>query len=173
METIEKVLVIHPKDVTTNFLKVIYKDNPDWKVIDYFIEKEALKEEISNHDRIIMMGHGTPGGLLGFYGYMIDWTFVEILKEKRTVCIWCNADKFVERHELDGFYTGMVISEVSEANMYSIYCTQQQVDDSNERFANTIKNSINTDNMLVEAKKNYQSETCEITQFNETRMYFK
>lgn len=112
-----KTLVIHPKDATTDMLKLIYKDRDFTVVNNCNIDKDGLRELISNHDRIIMLGHGTPWGLLNPCkgGYLIDNSFVDVLKEKETVSIWCNSDKFFRQYGIPGFHTGMIISEVYEA----------------------------------------------------------
>ena len=109
-----KTLVIHPKDTTTDFLSLIYEDK-DWTVITDNISKSALKRQIKAHDRIVMLGHGMETGLIGFNRLVIDSNLVYLLREKHCVCIWCNADKFVLKYGLKGFYTGMIISEVQEA----------------------------------------------------------
>ena len=112
-----KVLVIHPQDKSTDFLKIIYEDK-DYDVInDCNINKQELKEIIKKYDKIIMMGHGTPYGLINPKrgGYIIDSSFVDILKTKETISIWCNSQYFFERYNMKGFHTGMIISEVAEA----------------------------------------------------------
>ena len=165
-----KTLVIHPKDETTDFLKSIYEGR-GWSVINEICSTKHLKESIKSHDRIVMLGHGTPYGLIGFGGFLITPSLVYLLREKDCVCIWCNADKFVEKYELKGFYTGMIISEVMEANMYNINSIQSEVDNSNKMFAESIKNAKCSDSMLSEAKKNYTSDNCEIIKFNELNLY--
>ena len=113
-----RTLVVHPSDCSTDFLKLIYKDKPGWTIInDCLINKEELKNQIKNHDRILMMGHGTGYGLLNpkLGGYIIDDSFVAILKEKETISIWCNSDQYFRRNNIKGFHTGMIISETSEA----------------------------------------------------------
>ena len=57
-----KTLVIHPKDKSTDFLKVIYAGRDDFTVITEGT-KEEVNTAIKEHDHIIMMGHGTPQGL--------------------------------------------------------------------------------------------------------------
>ena len=53
-----KTLVIHPKDLTTDFLCEIYA-NTDYTVISRHPGNSKLKELIKSHDRIVMLGHGT------------------------------------------------------------------------------------------------------------------
>ncbi|MFW6243268.1 MAG: hypothetical protein ACOC2W_03825, partial [bacterium] len=146
-----KTLVIHPKDSTTDFLCEIYKDK-DWTVINTNTSKKFLKDQIKTHDRIVMLGHGTENGLLGFNKYVIDSTWVCLLRDKNCICIWCNADEFVKKYKLKGFYTGMIISEYEEAIMCCVPTNLQWIAESNTNFALAIKNSIDDDNMLEKAK---------------------
>lgn len=147
-----KTLIVHPKDSSTSFLDIVYEPIVDKTVITGGMSKLELHELIESHDRVMMMGHGSPYGLFSvgqFYGvgggYIIDRESVELLKEKdNSVFIWCNADQFVNRHELRGFYSGMFISEVGEA----YYCglpgtSQDMVDESNYGFCNIIAKYIN------------------------------
>lgn len=119
----KKTLVIHPTDRSTDFLKIIYENHlNDWTILNDFVgTKEDLRKIISEHDRIIMMGHGTPYGLLNTGSFLgdFDWniiddSFVCALRKKETVSIWCNSDAFFREHLINGFHTGMIISETSE-----------------------------------------------------------
>jgi hypothetical protein len=143
-------LIIHPLDESTTFLDTVYKDIPNKTVITGTVSKSDVVKLIIEHDRVMMMGHGSPLGLFSmnqfrtYAPYIIDYTIVPFLREKDdNVFIWCNSDKFVTFHNLKGFYTGMFISEVGEAN----YCglkdvTQDIVDESNFGFCNMISNHI-------------------------------
>ena len=78
----KKTLVIHPKDESTVFLSEIYIGK-DWTIFtNPSPTKKEIKELIKSHDKIIMMGHGTPHGLLSTGGFMIDSTLVYLLREK-------------------------------------------------------------------------------------------
>jgi hypothetical protein len=171
-----KTLVIHPKDITTDILSEIYS-NKDWTVISTNVSKKILKEQIKTHDRIVMLVHGTKDGLIGFNRLMIDSNLVYLLREKTCVCIWCNADEFVEKYNLKGFYSGMIISEYEEAVMYDINTTTEWVNQSNTDFAFAIKNSIDSEDMLKTAIELYRSKTSilgdgySIHYFNVNRLY--
>ena len=58
-----KTLVIHPQDDSTFFLDIVYRNIEDLTLITGGVSKSELREEIERHDRIMMMGHGSPGGL--------------------------------------------------------------------------------------------------------------
>jgi hypothetical protein len=145
-----KNLIIHPADASTDFLKPIYANISDAIILNGGASKDQVKELITQHDRIIMLGHGSPFGLfsigqfMGNNGYIIDSTMVDVLKHVECISIWCNADKFMVKHELNGFYSGMFISEVGEA----MYCglpgtPQETVDASNHYFAQLLGEVIN------------------------------
>jgi hypothetical protein len=156
-----KTLVIHPVDPSTTFLDIVYKNIPaDELTLIQSGTKQEVRELIESHDRVMMMGHGSPNGLFAvgqfrdvntFSGYVIDQTMVELLKEKdNSVFIWCNADRFVDHYDLKGFYSGMFISEVGEAT----YCglpgmDQETVDESNYGFVNIISKYINEDKVTI------------------------
>ena len=141
-----KTLVIHPKDNSTVFLTKAYESLDDVTLVQGDATKEQIGDMISSHDQIMMMGHGTSDGLLSVgqfpdaSGYIIDDSFASLLAEKNnSVFIWCNADQYVNRHQLSGFYTGMFISEVAEAYLMGLDgTTQEEVDESNQTFVETI-----------------------------------
>jgi len=141
-----RTLVIHPKDSSTDFLIPIYmnlKSFPDFDDVTIIRggTKDEVDEQIQLHDRIMMMGHGSPQGLFavgqfGMQGMIIGHSTVPLLENKECIFIWCNADKFVERYNLKGLYSGMFISEVGEAAYCGLPNTPQAVvDESNDFFA--------------------------------------
>lgn len=117
----KKTLVIHPKDITTDCLSVIYEGR-GWTVIrDVNTSDSEVEKQLKAHDRIIMLGHGTPYGLLcgdgsgrRFARYIILDKHAHILKNKETISIWCNSDAYFEHHGMGGLHTGMIVSEVDE-----------------------------------------------------------
>ena len=143
-------LIIHPTDSSTEFLKPIYANITDATILQGGTSKAQVAKLISEHDRIIMLGHGSPYGLFsigqfaGENGYVIDSTMVPLLYEKECISIWCNADQFMNRHELYGFYSGMFISEVGEATYCGLPGTDQEtVTASNDYFAELLGEVIN------------------------------
>ena len=157
-----KTLIIHPSDGSTSFLDIVYEPIPDKTVITGGVSKSDIKDLIREHDRVMMMGHGSPGGLfsVGQFtnldsgyggGYIIDQSMVPLLSEKdNSVFIWCNADKFVNTFKLRGFYSGMFISEVGEALYCGLPGTQQdEVDESNYGFVNILSKYINEDTNTI------------------------
>ncbi len=178
-----KTLIVHPKDASTSFLDIVYNPIPNKTVITGGISKQELHELIESHDRVMMMGHGSPGGLFSVgqfkktYGFIIDNETVPLLEQKdNSVFIWCNADQFVNRFGLKGFYSGMFISEVGEAMYSGLPGTKQTVvDESNYGFCNIISNYINDDCKIIfeNVKKEYGliAENNPVAQYNNKRLY--
>ena len=166
-----KTLVIHPYDPTTDMLRAIY-EGEDWLVIDDNISKSQLKKHIVDHDRIIMLGHGTENGLYGYNRFIIDSSYVYLLRDKIVFCVWCNADQFVYKYNLKGFYTGMIISEEIEANMYKVNTVEGEVDTSNTVFSDAVRLAVNAkdEDMVGIVKENYVGEG-EVFEFNRERIY--
>ena len=185
------VLLIHPDDRTTDFLKPTYSDlnatiltKPD----EFF----NLAETMKRHNRIIMMGHGSPNGLFmpqiegvevgengelfEYSDYSINYTYADILREKRTVCVWCNADRYVVPNDLHGFYTGMAISELCEANYCDVKrCNPKQLEESNTKFTMGLKESLKVDGpeSVKIFKEIYNNPKNPIMVYNRKRLYFR
>jgi len=167
-----KTLVVHAPDPSTDFLCKIY-ENKDWTIMRENISKSKLRKAIIAHDRIIMLGHGTEYGLIGFDKYIIDSTFVQFLREKEIVAIWCNADVFVKHYGLFGFYTGMIISETVEANLYCVHATSKEIDESNTTFVNAIRKTIDdVPTMVNESRTLYDNSDNNVVLFNRDNLYY-
>jgi hypothetical protein len=125
-----KTLVIHPNDPSTGFLDVLYKGRPGDFVI--LTEKDSNSKvddmlRSKEFDCVMMLGHGTENGLLApngknMYGRLIiSARNVQALREhKKLIGIWCNANIFAEKYSLSGLFSGMVISELSEAADWNV-----------------------------------------------------
>jgi len=181
-----KTLVIHPDDRSTDFLKPIYSNITDATVINGGISKDQVRQLINEHDRIFMMGHGSPFGLFSmnkfpspkYFGCIIDESMVEALQNKELIAIWCNCDQFMKRHNLKGLYSGMFISEVGEAEYCGLPGTSQDIiDESNNSFAHWFGEVSNQP--LYEAyhsmMNNYESlaGSNPVALYNSNRLYLK
>lgn len=170
-----KTLVIHPKDITTDCLKVIYEKRPEWDVIrNPLTPRKVVEREIESHDRIIMLGHGTPYGLLAagpsgrFDHYIVDGNMIELLMEKETYSIWCHSDEFFAGWG-KGFHTGMIISEVGEEwyCLHKIVLNKEKMAKNMELFCGTCAKYF--DLPPEEAREKILEEYVgddEVTQFN-------
>jgi hypothetical protein len=59
-----KNLIIHPEEPTTRFLSPIYAPLKNKTVINGGVTKNELRKIIENNDRVIMLVHGSPLGLM-------------------------------------------------------------------------------------------------------------
>ena len=177
-----KTLVIHPSDRSTDFLKIIYenhKNDSEWTILNHSdtLTYKELKDMIKAHDRIIMMGHGLPHGLMNPYrafgnlgGLTIDSSFANLLRTKDTISIWCWSDEYFRHHKIKGLHTGMIISEVEEAR-YAIGKTpldKKQTLENMEMFARAFRDCIdNTDPKEIQkyVLEHYVGDD-EVTEFN-------
>jgi len=179
-----KILVIHPDDRSTDFLRPIYAGIENKTVIIGGINKAELRELIKSHDRVMMMGHGYPGGLFSVgqfnqsLGVIVDDSMVDLLKEKEdNVFIWCNADQFVNKHNLKGLYSGMFISEVGEATYCGLPGTEQEeVDISNNYFAYllgelVVNNDLSAAYSALKTEYGQLAESSKVANYNHNRLY--
>lgn len=144
-----KTLIIHPNDRSTDFLRSIYWNLPEYTLITSGT-RESVNKLIKEHDRIIMLGHGTPYGLLSVGqfegGFIIDHNTIPLFGDKECVFIWCNADRFVNTYDLKGLYSGMFVSEVGEAMMMGLgVVPQRTVNESNDLFAKWLGEGMHRD----------------------------
>ena len=178
-----KRLIIHPTDESTDFLAPIYNRLPDVTLVTTGCSRLELMDMIDEHDQVIMLGHGTPGGLLNVSGfragmYIVDALVSEALAAKdNNIFIWCNADQFVNRYKLKGLYSGMFISEVAEASYFKILTDQDTVDRSNDTFAKLLGDHLLVSDAMNEIHTSvghqYQllAETNDIAKYNSNRWY--
>lgn len=167
-----KTLVIHPDDRTTDFLKTIYEGKDYTVMTDRKLPIVYVLKQVKLHDRIMMMGHGSPGGLIGHFDLFRTPEFIELLRKKQCVCIWCNADQYVERFGITGFYTGMFISEVSEARYFGIQVDKEHINYSNNLFVKHFREVQDSPTVLSDIKQLYADEKSEVINFNNERLYY-
>ena len=175
-----RTLVIHPHDESTHFLKPIYENIPHKTVITGGYNTDEVENLISQHDRIIMLGHGSPNGLFSVgqfvssYGYVINFDTVKLLRNKECIFIWCHANQFVEKHNLKGFCSGMFVSEVGEALLYKLRGDKKLINESNDTFAFMLGSVINQSlpEIYEQVRKDYGwlAERNEIAKYNHERL---
>ena len=116
-----RTLFIHPYDPTTDFCNEIYDQYRGMDNVGIIetnnISSSALRSQIREYDRIVFIGHGCEYGLMdrSLKRLLISSSDLQFFRDKEVVCIWCNANIFAEKYNLNAFATGMFISEPSEA----------------------------------------------------------
>jgi hypothetical protein len=179
-----KTLVLHPQDRSTDFLKPIYANIKRKTVLSKNISRDKLLEAVRSHDIIIMLGHGSSSGLFNVSGIgkgvmVVGESLVEELRGKQLIAIWCNADKFIERYYLHALYSGMFISEVSEARYCNVKGDQVMVDESNNTFAALLGRMLTETSMDLEKTYDMVLESYEelgesnaVAKYNSDRFYY-
>ncbi len=179
-----KTLVIHPDDRSTDFLKPIYIGIKNKTVLLKNVSRDKLLSAVRSHDTIIMLGHGSPNGLFNVSGIgkgvmVVGESLVEELRGKQLIAIWCNSDKFIERHSLSALYSGMFISEVNEARYCGVQSDQAMVNESNNTFAVLLGNMLTNTSMNLEKTHGMVLESYEelgkvnaVAKYNSDRFYY-
>jgi len=98
---------------------------------------------------------------------------IKELRKKECVSIWCHADRYVNEVGIKGFYTGMFISEVSEASYYGIGITQKEITESNLRFSYYMREYLDSPNILNEVRDKYSANDCPVIEYNSERLYYR
>ena len=136
------MLVIHPTDPTTTFLKALYEDRDDVRVLYGQESKNELSRIIfhtPSSEPIMLLGHGNDQGLFrlkdGVNTLYVGRSMAYSLRKHPVIGIFCFASAFAEELKLHGLFSGMIISELEEAQMYKIETTQEQLDYENWRFS--------------------------------------
>ena len=112
-------------DADTLALPGIWENIPNVNVIEITKDTVDFDETVNNAiwqetDTIIFCGHGTSHGLLhpNMFGYVFDNLNRNFLKAKNVIGIWCWASDFAREMKLNGFFSSMYISNISEAYRY-------------------------------------------------------
>lgn len=176
-----RTLVIHPDDRSTDFLRAVYAGVPNCTVMTGGTIWE-VDLQIAAADRVIMLGHGTPHGLLSvgqFKGsaYCVDHKSAELLRDKKQcIYIWCYASSFMKNHRLAGFGSGMFISEIAEAD----YCglpgqSKQDIDIQCEYFCDLVGAGINLPSQdlytFVHEEFGEAALSCPVARYNHERLH--
>lgn len=179
-----KRLIVHIQDPTTKFLDVIYENLSDTTIVRTVLPLHTMNELIACHSQVIMLGHGCSQGLFSNdYNLIINEQHVPALRQKKNnIYIWCHASTFFNTHRLQGFSTGMFISEPQEAEvcLHESYYSgtdveQQLIEESNNVFAKCIrealelKSNVTGKEVFDYVQQNYNIDT-HVVKFNKSVM---
>ena len=174
--------VIHANDPTTQFLSLLYSQREDLKA--HITEKNTNMEVIRavrSDDSIMMLGHGNRYGLFsiprkdGAYNrQLINSDHVQFLRGKPCIGIWCHADKFADDYKLHGLFSGMIISELKEAEDEEVTTTREELDREMVKFATRLRDCLQQyDLKEIPARMRELDDTrSPLTQFNYNNLYY-
>ncbi|MBQ0007927.1 MAG: hypothetical protein KBT40_04340 [bacterium] len=182
-----KKLIIHPKDSSTDFLKSIYKGLDEVELYTRHLTSKKVNR-LFHHcpetSQIILLGHGVEKGLLChvqkdnecYDTIIVGHPHVYFLRNHHnTVGIFCNADKFAHAEGLHGLFTGMIISELQEAEMFEIKTSKEEIDTENVKLALRVRQLLDEGCPLREFPKRMSELDdihSELTEFNYSHFYY-
>lgn len=184
-------LVIHDynNDSSIQFLTDLY-DVSTVTPVGRKQSSSAILRLLSENDDIMILGHGGTNGLYSrqsansyFDRILINSSMVEQLRNKKLICIWCYANEFAEKYKLTGLFSGMIISEVGEAEFVLELddVSFEEVEHCNHMWVDAFKELIATHQPeeIPELMKNYQWDNeglteneRKINEFNFNSWYF-
>ena len=142
--------VVHPKDRTTAVLSGLY-EGLEVQLLDETMTNNEIRHYL-NHanpfEPLMILGHGSDKGLYsrkddtaeGFDRILVGKHHLYYLRQQhRLMGIWCHANLFAKEHHLSGLFTGMFISEMSEAYEYGVETTEEELQTELCKFVNRLR----------------------------------
>lgn len=175
------MIVVHPNDPSTRMLAMIYEGMEGVTLFDSWKQRKEILEAIAaapKDEPILILGHGTPHGLLDMrYGYVICDADAELLKDRpNLVGIWCYASDYAHDHGLRGFFSGMFISEEPEAWVNGVDAGEEEINDRAWDFAGRFGGLLREGRPLAEAAAELMDprhRDSELTEFNYSRLTWR
>lgn len=157
------MLVIHPTDNTTAMLGTLYEGVPGVKLLT----QRANSAEVSSclnhlpcHERIMLLGHGSDKGLYSrvddtkpvFDRIIVGHRHAYYLRRHggNIMAVWCNADLFGRANGLHGLFSGMIVTEMSEAVEYGIATTVDELATENVKLARRLRFLLDAATPLID-----------------------
>ncbi len=181
------MFVVHPKDITTTFLSLLY-DGTDSKVVDQSWSKreiEHLLHHTPSSERIMLLGHGSENGLFSrkddrvgeFDRIIVGHSQAYHLRRHgaNIIGIWCHADKFARKEGLHGLFSGMIISDKEEAEEYGIITLQRNIEVANEEMFSKLRGLLDEGvplREIPEIMKTLNDKPSWLTNFNYENFYY-
>lgn len=182
------MLVIHPKDRTTEVLAMLY-DGKGAQVVTDYPSRHLLKDQmyhLPKREWIMLLGHGCDRGLYfrendedkNFDKIIIDKSFNHQLRHhgSRLIGIWCHAVDFARQEGLHGLFSGMLISEKAEAEEYGIDATQEEILASNRMMFAKLRSLLDDEDVMwheiPERMREWDEEHTALSEFNYGKFYY-
>ena len=162
-------------------LSLIYEDIQDVTLFDSCKQREEILKAIAAAPReepVLLLGHGSPYGLFDMrYGLIIKDSDANILKDRpNLVGIWCYASSYAHKHGLKGFFSGMSISEETEAWVNDVEAEAEEIDEKAWDFARRFGDMLRAGKPLEEIAAELMNpchRDSELTRFNYERLTWR
>ncbi|MBR3902163.1 MAG: hypothetical protein IKJ29_00720 [Akkermansia sp.] len=181
------MIIIHPKDRTTTMLCALYQGIEARR-----ITQDASSMEIRHTlnlspgtERIMLLGHGCPDGLYSRTDDTVEYFDRLIISHHHAyplrrhgsnlIGIWCHADQFARKERLHGLFSGMIITELNEAEEHGIATTQEELTRENELLFTRLRHLLDTDTPLREVPESIamlDEVHSPLTRFNYANFHF-
>ena len=162
-------------------LALLYEDLEGVTLFDSWEQRKEILEAIAAAPReepILLLGHGTPSGLLDMrFGYVIRHEDADLLKDRpNLIGIWCYASSYAYANGLKGFFSGMFISEEREAIDNGVEATVEEVDekvwDFSRRFGDLMRAGKPLEEIAAELMDPRHIDS-DLTRFNYERLVWR
>ena len=176
------MIVIHATDPTTQVLSLLYQQREDVRML---ITERSTSSDVQRAIRaeevIMMLGHGNEYGLFSkpdrngdYRRFLITDRHVQFLRDKTCIGIWCYANKFAEKYNLHGLFSGMIISELQEAIDLGVPATKDGIDKEMEKFTIRLKDCMEKFGLEQTPlrMKELDDVQSELTKFNYGNLYY-
>lgn len=181
------MLVVHPIDRTTEMLSILY-EGLDARLIESECSKHEMKHLLchtSPSERIMLLGHGSDNGLYfrrndeteGFDGIVVGHQHAYCLRKHcgGIIGIWCHAVEFARKEGLHGLFSGMIISEMSEAEEYGVATDKESMDKANRIMFIQLRRLLDDGTPLHEIPERLRAldiTQSDLSRFNYERFYY-
>lgn len=181
------MLVIHPTDKTTAMLSILY-EGLEVKLIESDCSNKKmghLLRHTSPRVRIMLLGHGSNNGLFfrkndeeeGFDGIIVGHPQAYYLRKHcgDIIGMWCHAMEFAKKEGLHGLFSGMIISEMSEAEEYGVATDKESMDRTNRIMFTQLRRLLDDGiplHEIPERLKTLDTTQSELSRFNYERFYY-
>lgn len=180
------MLVIHPADSTTSVLASLYRNDVAATVLTQATAAAEVKRRLHHlpvSERLMLLGHGSDCGLFSrmaeggeFDRIIVGHPHSFYLRGRcNIIAIWCNADAFARKEGLHGLYSGMIISEMEEADQYGVKTTKEELDRELQTFVDRLGAYISSGTPLhkiPECMRTAPYRPCPLNDFNYQNLYY-
>ena len=162
-------------------LGMLYEGMENVTLFDSWEQREEILDAIAaapKDEPILLLGHGTPRGLLDMrYGTLIGDADAALLKDRpNLVGIWCYASSYAYKHGLKGFFSGMFISEPREALANGVTASARMIYkkacDFSKRFGDMLREGKPLGEIAAELMDDRHRDS-ELTRFNYDRLTWR
>ena len=181
------MLVIHPTDRTTEMLSILYEGLEARLIKADCSNKEMghLLHRTSPSERIMLLGHGSDKGLYyrkndkeeDFDGIIVGHPQAYYLRKHcgGIIGIWCHAVEFAKKEGLHGLFSGMIISEMSEAEENGVVTDKESMEQTNRIMFIQLRRLLDDGTPLHEIPerlKALDATQSDLSRFNYERFYY-